>query len=201
MSFLTPAFLCLVCSFVLTSAESRKVSLGIFPDVPGRNMDKMFSKDELEEMLETIEPAGSNELYDSIKYSTTATSLNLAKQIMCYQGKKWNLWNVLLVAAKYGKYGCWCGVGGKGTPVDGIDSCCKSHDLCFNAATKKWAPNYSSVQIYFHKYKMSCHQKSTACYGSGLSLALCECDKKISKCIHAAGNYCSGFAFGQTKNC
>ncbi|KAK3702459.1 hypothetical protein QZH41_020113, partial [Actinostola sp. cb2023] len=32
----------------------------------------------------------------------------------------------------YWGYGCWCGLGGKGKPKDGVDRCCQKHDWCFN---------------------------------------------------------------------
>ena len=30
-------------------------------------------------------------------------------------------------------YGCWCGIGGGGTPVDEFDAVCKAHDECWGA--------------------------------------------------------------------
>ncbi|XP_061197112.1 basic phospholipase A2 sphenotoxin subunit B-like [Saccostrea echinata] len=37
----------------------------------------------------------------------------------------------------YNNYGCYCGWGGYGTPVDGIDACCQTHDNCYGNITAK----------------------------------------------------------------
>lgn len=45
---------------------------------------------------------------------------------------------------KYNDYGCWCGFGGNGKPVDGVDECCKLHDECYGRIQPKCNPYLTS---------------------------------------------------------
>lgn len=92
-------------------------------------------------------------------------------------------------ALAYNEYGCWCGLGGKGTPVDGVDRyvhgwrtgerlqrgsllrcvwscrCCRTHDHCYEESRK--APGCTAVEDlpYIIEYKFSCSKQQVTCSG------------------------------------
>ena len=55
-----------------------------------------------------------------------AEIIQLCAKINFYPGKS------IFHCLRYKHYGCWCGLGGSGTPVDGADSCCRDHDFCYD---------------------------------------------------------------------
>ncbi|KAI7815102.1 phospholipase, partial [Rhyzopertha dominica] len=57
----------------------------------------------------------------------------------------------------YKGYGCYCGFLGSGRPVDGIDSCCKRHDWCYNNS------NCPFFLEYFVPYHWKCHSGRPLC--------------------------------------
>jgi RHS repeat-associated protein len=73
-------------------------------------------------------------------------------------------------ADRYGLnvHGNYCGPGGKGTPVDSADACCKSHDDCYAKCGASWNDNMPWGRPSAQK---KCCMK--------------ECDDKVCKCLQA----------------
>lgn len=55
----------------------------------------------------------------------------------------------------YDNYGCWCGPGGSGKPVDATDICCQRHDFCYDRILAK-----NECSPYLHQYE---HSNGTCC--------------------------------------
>ncbi|KAJ7306559.1 hypothetical protein JRQ81_009923 [Phrynocephalus forsythii] len=76
----------------------------------------------------------------------------------------------------YTSYGCYCGLGGKGQPRDGTDSCCFAHDCCYGKLkgcdTKTDRYNYT-----LEGDKITCGE------GSPCETQICECDKNATLCF------------------
>ncbi|XP_041475997.1 acidic phospholipase A2-like [Lytechinus variegatus] len=105
--------------------------------------------------------------------------LQLNTVISCYTGKS---------GFDFNGYGCWCGLGGSGNPVDDVDRCCMAHDNCYQALQDE------GCGLYFTSYEYSeqnCGSRngSITCGGSPAdpetecSFKLCECDRRIASCL------------------
>ncbi|XP_077864298.1 basic phospholipase A2 caudoxin-like [Saccoglossus kowalevskii] len=97
----------------------------------------------------------------------------------------------------YVGYGCFCGFGGEGEPLDATDQCCQEHDYCYEQTD-------CNIQMYTALYDFETVNCGTSdpeiiCkteeeYGdenkASCKAYLCKCDAEISNCFaRAASSY------------
>ncbi|XP_033636825.1 uncharacterized protein LOC117297787 [Asterias rubens] len=99
----------------------------------------------------------------------------------------------------YEGYGCWCGLGGTGTPLDGTDECCMIHDNCYGAVTARVScPFDESTYVAVYEFStFDCHTPSARAictraedYGGfsewkDCQEAICKCDRAAAECFAA----------------
>ncbi|XP_067055595.1 basic phospholipase A2 PA-12A-like [Acropora muricata] len=100
---------------------------------------------------------------------TKRNLLQFGRMIVCMTGRG---------ALRYNGYGCWCGLGGSGTPVDATDRCCQSHDKCYDDAKRQGCnPKWT---LYSRKGCTGCSSTSK-CGG-----IVCRCDAVAARCLARA---------------
>merc|ERR1719244_2434999 len=100
--------------------------------------------------------------------------------IICVQPDSWPVWD-------YADYGCYCGKGGGGTPVDGLDRCCQVHDQCYSDAMvhdECW-PILDNPYTEIYAYDCDKANKKLTCTGDNnpCEMFICECDRKAAECF------------------
>uniref|UniRef100_A0A8C4DVA4 Phospholipase A2 n=1 Tax=Dicentrarchus labrax TaxID=13489 RepID=A0A8C4DVA4_DICLA len=118
----------------------------------------------------------------SVAQSLDYKALNqFRKMILCVMPDSWPVFD-------YADYGCYCGKGGSGTPVDELDrSCCYVHDQCYNDAMQHpecW-PIIDNPYTEFYDYNCDENNKKVTCGSSNneCEMFICECDRKAAECF------------------
>ncbi|XP_064139210.1 putative inactive group IIC secretory phospholipase A2 [Loxodonta africana] len=96
----------------------------------------------------------------------------------------------------YYGYGCYCGLGGKGTPVDDTDRhaplipsplaprCCLAHDCCYEKLKQlSCQPVLNSYQFDIVNGTVACRCAVGPGVGCLCGLKACECDKQSVYCF------------------
>ncbi|MGH0188757.1 UNVERIFIED_CONTAM: hypothetical protein FKN15_031284 [Acipenser sinensis] len=121
----------------------------------------------------------------------------------------WQFGNVIKCAVstnnpfKYNDYGCWCGFGGSGTPVDQVDSCCKAHDMCYRESRSIPACRPLVDSPYITVYDYTCTNKQVTCDSSNSACQkfICECDRVAAHCFSQAPYNEQFKGFDKKKHC
>ncbi|KAJ8675401.1 hypothetical protein QAD02_011187, partial [Eretmocerus hayati] len=89
----------------------------------------------------------------------------------------------------YNGYGCYCGSGGSGEPVDGIDSCCQDHDQCYRnsgCGESAWNEYTTGFSWTYENGQIQCPRARAGVCTDGL----CHCDKNFVNCLARQENIC-----------
>ncbi|XP_009323089.1 PREDICTED: group 10 secretory phospholipase A2 [Pygoscelis adeliae] len=99
--------------------------------------------------------------------------LELAGAIRCTTGRS---------PFAYLRYGCYCGLGGRGWPKDRVDWCCFNHDCCYGKAEQ------AGCHPKIESYHWECEDNAVVCESleDKCQKMACECDREAAKCFSKA---------------
>ncbi|XP_030078030.1 uncharacterized protein LOC115482423 [Microcaecilia unicolor] len=80
----------------------------------------------------------------------------------------------------YSGYGCYCGYGGRGAPIDATDRCCFRHDCCYSRVIRRGCRPYTDMYNYSYS-----NGRVTCGSGSSCERQICECDRTAVTCFRS----------------
>ncbi|KAM9494285.1 phospholipase A2-like [Clarias gariepinus] len=126
-------------------------------------------------------------LADERSMRSKRSVVNLAGVIKCTTDR---------LAISYVGYGCYCGLGGKGWPIDNTDWCCHEHDCCYQNVVA------AGCKTLTNNYRWTCKNHQVICdsINDRCDKMLCKCDSELAQCIRKAP-YNSKYALWPNDRC
>ncbi|XP_016070016.1 PREDICTED: phospholipase A2, membrane associated [Miniopterus natalensis] len=130
-------------------------------------------------------------------------ALIMAFGLLQTQGSLWDFQKMIRqvtgkgAASSYGFYGCYCGLGGRGSPKDATDRCCAAHDCCYKRLQKRGCGTKAlGYSFTYRKGQVICG-KQGSCQSQ-----LCQCDKTAASCFKRnLKTYNKKYQFYNNKQC
>ncbi|XP_068692175.1 basic phospholipase A2 taipoxin alpha chain-like [Montipora foliosa] len=100
---------------------------------------------------------------------------------------------------RFNGYGCYCGSGGKGQPVDSLDRCCQVHDECYGSVERRFGVGTLTTYVtpyFFNPLTCQCTTQLT-----DIQYALCLCDATAAACFRRSPYHAQFSGYNKERYC